>query len=199
MSCRRRSWPPKRDMKPYAGKVSHVANLIWAMKQFMEQLWAACEAGAGNAARRGSVWKRQVNDASTWISAFLREQHGPLVREWRLSAYLSSSTDIIITVDASPWGLGGVVFVGGIPKEFFRSPVTGHDERRFKFAIEDSRGQQTCEGLRVLVALRVWRKFWVNRHTAFMLQGDNVAALAMACRMKAKAGPMEAIAREIAL
>ena len=32
-----------------------------------------------------------------------------------------------------------------------------------------------------------------------MLQGDNVAALTMACRMKAKAGPMKARAREIAL
>ena len=32
-----------------------------------------------------------------------------------------------------------------------------------------------------------------------MLQGDNIAALTMACRMKAKAGPMKAIAREIAL
>ena len=132
---------PKRDMKSYSGKVSHVANLIWAMRPFMEQLWAACESSAGNAARRGSVWKRQVNDALTWIAAFLREQHGTLVRQWQLSAYLSSSTDVVITFDASPWGLGGVVFVSGVPKEFFRSPITSHDERRFKFAIGDRRGQ----------------------------------------------------------
>ena len=91
------------------------------------------------------------------------------------------------------------MLVGGRRKEFFRPPITGHDERRFKFAIGDSSGQQTCEGLSVLVALRVWRKFWVSSHTALMLQGDNVAALTMACRMKAKAGPMKAIAREIAL
>ena len=32
-----------------------------------------------------------------------------------------------------------------------------------------------------------------------MLQGDNIAALTLACRMKAKDGPMTAIAREVAL
>ena len=89
--------------------------------------------------------------------------------------------------------------MAGTPQEYFKSPITVHDERRFKFAIGDSKGQQSCEGLSVLVALRAWRKFWTSSHTALMLQGDNIAALTMACRMKAKAGPMKAIAREVAL
>ena len=76
MQLQKKAMIPKRDMKSYAGKVNHVANLIWAMKPSMGQIWAACESKAGFAAARGGVWKRQVKDAISWILAFLLKQGG---------------------------------------------------------------------------------------------------------------------------
>ena len=65
----------RRDLKSYTGKVSHVANMIWVIKPFMEQLWAACESSGGS--KQGCVWRRQIDDALSWIKAFLDNQHGP--------------------------------------------------------------------------------------------------------------------------
>ena len=95
----------------------------------------------------------------SWLLGFLLEDHGPLIRERKLPAYTSSSMDVVNTSDAPPWGLGGVIFVNGEPKEFFKSPITVHDERRFRFKIGDRKGLPICEALSVLVALRVWRKY----------------------------------------
>ena len=73
----------------------------------MEQFWAACEKELPSNARSGMVWRRQVHAALTWVLGFLRQQHGPLIREWKLSSYTNYATVITITFDASPWGLGG--------------------------------------------------------------------------------------------
>ena len=141
------------------------------MKPFMEQFWAACEKELPSNARHGMVWHRQVHSALVWILGFLRQQHGPLIREWKLSSYIHASAVITVTFDASPWGLGGVIFRNGIPLQYFRDPLTYLDERRVGFKIGDHRGQQVVEALAILVSLRFWRALWVSSRTSLVLQG----------------------------
>ena len=120
----------------------------------MEQLWAACEQNGGS--KRGCVWRRQIDDALSWIKDFLDNQHGPLRREWKLQALLAEATKVMLVFDACPWGLGAVLYINGEPIQYFTSALSAIDEVWFQYRIGDSDGQQAWEALAVLVALRLW-------------------------------------------
>ena len=92
----------------------------------------------------------------SWIIAFLREQYGPLYRQYSRTSYFGESGHIEIYLDASPFGLGGVLCINGRPVTYFTSPLSEHDERIHNQTIGDSTGQQAWECLAVLVALRAW-------------------------------------------
>ena len=189
----------KRELRSYTGRANHVANMVWVLKPFLEELWAAVEATASSNAARGCVWRKQIQNALTWIRSFLLMQRGPLRREWHLSSFVDKVISVMMAFDASPWGIGAVLLINGIPTQYFSSRLSRHDEIRYQYRIGDSSGQQTWEALAILAALRAWRKYWINVKVTLSVQGDNVAALTMAMKLKAQPGAMKAIAREMAL
>ena len=115
-----------------------------------------------------------IEDALSWIKAFLQLQHGPLIRQWHLDAVLSSATKVTITFDASPYGFGAVLFIDGTPTEFYADAISQHDERRYQYRVGDSAGQPTWEALAVSIALRLWRDHITAHRTALVVCGDNV-------------------------
>ena len=75
-------------------------------------------------------------------------------QNWRTA--LSAPT-LLLTCDASPWGLGAVLStVGGFPLAWLASPLTAEDERALGIKIGDCACQTIVEALALLVALRVW-------------------------------------------
>ena len=105
----------------------------------------------------------------------------------------------MLVFDACPCGSGAVLLLNNKPIQYFTSAITAFDEVRYQYRIGDSRGQQAWEALSVLVALRLWRQYWVSTKVTLALQGDNVSALTLALKLKATTGAMKAIAREVAL
>ena len=57
---------------------------------------------------------------STWTSSrkcvamvFLNGEGGTLRREFTLASYLGADVDVLVQIDASPWGLRGALFEAG--------------------------------------------------------------------------------------
>ena len=104
--------------------------------------------------------------------------------ERHFEATMPSSSELI-TIDASPWGPGGVLehVKSGRTIEWFSSKLTAEDERRFNHKIGDPAGQTTWEALASLVAIRTWAKFLNHKKVRIHVRGDNVGALRLAVKL----------------
>ena len=126
----------------------------------MDSLWAAIHTEGDVSARRrskapsGQVWTHQVRSSSQWIRSFLIASGNKVIRTWPLAAYLSTAADIILACDASPWGLGGVAYIRGVPRFYICEPLGELDYVRFgKRPTDKDNGQQVWECLAALVVL----------------------------------------------
>ena len=52
-----------------------------------------------------------------------------------------------MVLDANPWGLGAVLFIGETPKFYIAGPLTAADVSTLGHEIGCASGQQTCEAL----------------------------------------------------
>ena len=102
-----------------------------------------------------------------------------------------------MVLDASPWGMGGVLISGDKILSWFSSNLTKWDEERFNHKIGTDAGQQTWEALCILVALRAWKKMWATQQCSLTIKSDNISALVMASKLKITSSQL--IAREVAL
>ena len=59
-------------------------------------------------------------------------------------------------MDASPWGIGGILHINGKVAELFSDVIQDDDLRILKAARADPAFQTTWEALAILVAVRVW-------------------------------------------
>ena len=94
-------------LQSFTGRTNHVANLLYAWRPFISELWGAITERKQSGDAR--VWVRQIKPTLEWLSTFLRQQRGALVRSWLFSAWLYPQTAVTMILDASPWGLGGIL------------------------------------------------------------------------------------------
>ena len=106
---------------------------------------------------------------------------------------------VVIVTDASPWGIGGWISIDGIILEYFADKITPFDTAVLLSSIGSSSSQQAFEALAILVSLRLWKRHWRNERCTLAVRSDNISALTMTASMKAKAGCMSTLAREMAL
>ena len=120
---------------------------------------------------------------------------GQLERFFTLDAYLRTGCSVVVTTDASPWGLGAVLEFNGKIAAFFSSPISPVDRSILSLDAEPSSSDQ-----QVLEALaREWASEWTNRRVQLSVRSDNVAALTLICKMQPHSDRMGIIARELAL
>ena len=100
-------------------------------------------------------------------------------------------------LDASPWGLGGILVINSVIVAYFSCPLDAQDEKRFGATIGHSNGQHIWETLCILVALKAWREHWSHRRVTLTIKSDNVSALVLAAQLKAKES-RRIIAKELA-
>ena len=62
-----------------------------------------------------------------------------------------------------------------------------------------SKDQQSLEALAILVALRSWKSYWINRRVQLSVRTDNIAALTLVAKMQPHSEALGVIAREMAL
>ena len=73
---------------------------------------------------------------------FLNGEVGTLRREFTLASYLGADVDVLVQIDASPWGLGGALFEAGRVQEYIHEPLNATDEEILKHKIGADAGQQ---------------------------------------------------------
>ena len=191
-----------------AGWAAGVAPVVWAQ---VAPLWAACadavramEARAASGARerrrtgRARVGTSKMRTALVWLVALFRAKGDVLTKRVPVAAQLGPPR-VRIYADASPWGCGAFLSFDGDAMEYLHDVWTEQDVRRFGVQIGDCRGQAIWEALALLIALRVWARFWQDRSSAMMVKSDSKAALGAFEKERSKSPHINAIAREISL
>jgi hypothetical protein len=104
-----------------------------------------------------------------------------------------------IATDACPWGIGGVLYIEGVPTSYFSSELSSADFTRFGYEKGDPSGQQCWEALGILVAMRLWSSQWKRTRIILEVRADNITALTMLTTQRGRGPALTLISRELAL
>ena len=112
---------------------------------------------------------------------------------------MSPSSEVVVAFDASPWGLGAVLYLDGVPVAWIANALDEHDCRRYNMNLGDCKGQQIWKFLSVPAALRAWFTYWSQSRFTMGFRGDNVTALTMVMKFKGSGAGVKSLARETAM
>jgi hypothetical protein len=211
-----------KKVRSLAGKASNISGILIFWRPFLNELWAATHstaqemsaapvhfvpAGAEPLAKRprtgatpkGCIWTFQIMLCLVWLEAFMLGNAGAIVREWSLASYIGACTCVDLVLDASPYGLGGFITINSKPVEFFAQELSSFDFKFFGAGRGESEGQQTWEALAILVAVRMWKRYFKHYRAQLHITGDNMSALQLLATLKTRGVGPSRIARELAL
>ena len=122
---------------------------------------------------------QQIEHAVRWLRIFLSGELAGIVQTYSLDVFMGTGPEVIITWDASPYGMGGTLQVAGRFEEFFAIPISEDDEKHLSTAAGSHEGQKTWEALCELICLRLWRMWWQSSKLRLRLRNDNIGALTL--------------------
>ena len=108
-------------------------------------------------------------------------------------------SQVTITTDASPWGMGGILEVNGKIQEFFAEDLEPDVACILKIPVGKASGQQVAEAFAMLIALRLWQKTLRSVRSFLHVKSDSRSALSLILTMKSSGYGNNLIAREVAL
>ena len=164
----------QKKLRSFGGKVSHIGSLVFVLRPFAAEIWAAvCADESASGAPRGCVWTSQVRHTLCWLAAFFGDLHdSTLIRRFSAAAMFNKGLVLDMVLDASPWGLGGALYQDGVPIEFFASELGPDDVSILDIEIGSCTCQQTVEALAVLVAYRAWHKHLGDARCEWRVKSD---------------------------
>ena len=189
----------KKELQRLVGRANHVAGIVPVWRPFLQQLWGALAGEGGNAPSK-CIWTAQVRSALTWLDLFLEGVRGTVVRTVSLETWSNVAQPFLITLDASPWSLRGIIEKHNKIVSFLSSSLSDLDSQIFGHSIGEASGQQVWESLSALVELRVWKGYWSKIRTKLLVRGDSVAMLTMVlCLKPSHSSGLGLLTRELAL
>ena len=132
------------------------------------------------------------------MATFCANQKGEVTRKFE-TARQADQVCVTLLFDASPWGLGGVLLIKGIPVEYFSEPLTEADVENIGVEIGSNKTQAIAEALAVLVGARLWLEAWKEKRYLILTRSDSVAALGAVVAGRSPIKHLNAIVRELAL
>ena len=194
---------PIAALKSYTGKVASVASVVPSWRPFVHDLWGVIYSddspSQSSNAPQNCVWTAQLMHVLIWVKAFLTGAQGSVLRVFNFNTYVGLGSDIRIQIDASPWGLGGVLAVNHVLRSWFACPITELDVAMFGRETASCEGQQLWEALCMLVALRLWKPWWLRDRAVLTLKSDSTSSLSLLQHLRSKSAQLNIIARELAL
>jgi len=194
---------PLKRVRALAGKCSWAGGFVPALGSMITPFWGAI-ADVKNASptskRAGPqhVPTARIKHALQWVKLFMTGQKGALGRVFPVEVHKAQST-ISIEFDASPWGIGGVLFLHGRPVQYFAQPITANDINRFDIKVGESAGQALVENLAMLVGVRHWLPAWRHQRLQVRIRTDSSAAVGAWRKERSNTPKINAIVREMAL
>ena len=167
--------------------------MLAALRPFLTMLWGAL-ASYGRLPQ-SLVHARQCQVPLDWLWSLFKEVHGPLERVCATQPQAIEEGSYYAT-DASPWGFAGVRFVQFRPVEWFASPLSVEDLRRFRARVGESAHNTVWEALAILVALRLWAP---GVNAVICVRSDSLSALRSMVKLSSSSASLNLIARELAL
>jgi hypothetical protein len=176
---------PTKQLQFLAGSVNVIAGIIHPLRPFLSPIWAALSTRRANDVGQPAgtptdripchhVKVRQCSRTLRWISLFLNRHRGALTHATQYNGRAPRARQI--SVDASPWGIGGVLHHHGTPLAYFADAIARQDATRFRAAVGDPAYNALLEALAILVALRCRRR-GQETSVAFQIRSDSLSAL----------------------
>jgi len=160
--------------------------------------------GAG-AGRRRSVTTPFLFDSNRvrlplrWLQTLFKDfEKCPLVRK---VSWDSSQPRLGFILDASPWGIGGVLFHPGTHKalEYFAEVLDEQDKESLGIAIGTAAAQQAAECLALVVAVKAWSRLLHAVSAAVAVRSDSTVAAALGNKLSSSAAVLNFLGAELAL
>ena len=189
-----------RSLRSFTGKCQSMASILSTWRPFVQMLYGALYGNRSPHLPEHLLHTKQIETPVRWVSVFLHSQRRDIIRVMTVDAHFRRGVRVDITTDASPWGIGAILAINGRPEEYFSIPTTTDDAAAVGMELSrDSKCQQAFEALALLIALRQWRYQWATTRCVLHVATDNMAALAMVCKMQPHSPALNVIARELAL
>ena len=190
----------RKELRSFIGKAMSIATILLTWKPFITQLNAALHGKLSESnAPEGCVWTKQVSQPLKWILAFIRDLESLHLRTWMVADYSNTGSHVSVTWGASPWGFGAVLVVDGATVEYLADVPHKFETELLGIGLGDCSSQQVLECLAGLVALRVWKRYWLQRRCKLVLRSDNVGALILLSHLHTSSSRNAVVAREFAL
>ncbi|CAK0804234.1 unnamed protein product [Prorocentrum cordatum] len=207
----RRPLIARSELRRIAGRASWATGLVPTMRSFIDSLWATlADLNAASKGDSGIPWigrdpqpaaqTSRIIVALAWLHAFLEgvvtggdPGRTVDVREW----FRQPSIEIVC--DASPWGLGAVLWVDGAARAYLFDEVGPADVEELGVEKGSCKAQAVLEALAIAVAARTWLPRWAQHRTGVRVKSDSMAALGALGKMASPTPAINKIAREIAL
>jgi hypothetical protein len=186
------------------GKISWVASLIPLARPWVGQMYSALidsrKAPVRSTTRKrpNLVFVRRFSHSVKWLRALVGRPDR-LSRSYTLKARRGAPRFAFRT-DASPWGLGGVLYAeGSKPIAYWADELSELDLERFNASLGDPAFQSEWELLAVLISLRVFAPWIRGSKSQLEIQSDSSAAIGVTMKLASPSVIMNALAAEIAL
>ena len=113
-----------KELNTYVRKLNYLAGIVEIVRPYLSDVYAALlsKDGMASNAPRGMVWTKQWRHASLWLQALLGDQ-GKLTRVYRMATYFGRGIKLKLVNDASPYGLGAVLFLEDKLVRYFASTI----------------------------------------------------------------------------
>ena len=150
------------------------------------------------------MFVQRISQAVAWtrllLGGLIRDQDGKpvAVARWFSVAHRMSTLQVCVRTDASPYGMGAILFKKGVPILWMVLDWSPDDLAFLKAEIGDPAWQAEWELFSILIAVDTWLPHLRGQST-FLLQADATAALFSAARLAGRTPAMNAIAVEIAI
>ena len=188
----------KKKLRTLIGKCMAVASVIYVWRPFIQEMYGALHACVTRAPQ-GCVWSSQIKHSVQWLLKFLQQETSCIQRVYSLNHFLRTGPNVVITWDASPFGMGATLQIQGKFVEYFSIPISCDDTEILETKSGGCDGQQVWEALTGLIALRQWATHWLGQRATLLVRADNTSALILFSTLRARTKALTIIAREFAL
>ena len=187
-----------RRLRTYAGILSFFAGMVPLFRPFLASIWAALPGtNADGVITVRLVHTKRIRRALLWFLAFLAGVKGSLERTYPLRPESVSRRFHVVT-DASPWGIGGVLYFLGSPVSHFSDQLHEEDLTRFQARRGDPAFNTLWEAMAILVALRCWAPLFTIG-TAVTVRSDSHGSLSAMAKLSSPSPSLNLVMAELAL
>ena len=188
----------RKELASLAGTLGHFAGIVPTLWPFIRPLWAVLYDTAPSSIPLNMFHTSRILTSVSWFLAFLSDPARLLTRTFSLrTPPLDAPSWLRVSVDASPWGMGGVKWDHQWrPTEYFHTGVSADDQAQLGITIGESAHMPVLEALAILIAVRLWAP---EHEIAYSVRSDALGAIQALANLRSPNPGVNRVAAELAL